>query len=94
MFEQIRLFWRLRKIVPRLKGIFKMKFSVNMIIQILALIVQVLNQISDLFPEDQRAIVVAIVGVIQATVALMGHFKNPDGTPVEVAYVKKTKKLV
>lgn len=86
MLKEIRMYWRLRPYINQLKELFAMKFSVNILIQILATIAQALNQIGDLFPPDHRMTVTLIIGVIQAVVALMAHFKNPDGTSAKLPY--------
>ena len=64
-----------------------MKLSVNMVIQILGIIFQAINAMSDFFPD--KALVASIAALIQAVIGVLSHFKNPDGTPATVAYVPK-----
>jgi hypothetical protein len=88
MIKELKMYWRLRPYIKKIKEQLKMKFSVNMIIQILATIAQAMNQISDLFGPGNREAIVLVVGIIQAVVALMAHYKNPDGTPASTPYIK------
>ena len=64
-----------------------MKFSWNLVIQILGLIVQGANAMGALLPPEYQAGLAVIVGLIQAIVAAIAHFSNPDGTPAAVAYL-------
>jgi hypothetical protein len=59
-----------------------MKFGVNAMIQMLALIAQAGMQVSDILPGRGKAIASVVVAVAQAGVAVLAHFSNPDGTPV------------
>ena len=94
MIKEIRIYWRLRPYIKKLKELSHMKFSWNLVVQIIATIIQALNQLSDLFPEDTRTTIALIVGVLQAVVALLAHYANPDGTSSKLAYTpKKTIKL-
>jgi hypothetical protein len=45
-----------------------------------------------LTPNQQGGLAV-IVGAIQAVVAAIAHFKNPDGTPASEPYVKDKLKI-
>jgi len=93
MFDNIRLLLKLRPVAERLRQIMKMRFSFNMIFQILALIIQGYNQIEDILSPENKEIAALVIGVLQAIVALWAHYKNPDGTPVTTAYISpKSKK--
>ena len=70
-----------------------MKLSLNVIIQLLMVILQVYNQIGEMLPDEWKHIATFVMTLIQAIVALLAHYKNPDGTPVTLAYVKPVKKI-
>ena len=83
---ELRLYLRLRPYIAALQKEFKMKLSTNMIIQVLGTVVQVLNQVSTFLNPKERDTLAAVVGIIQAVAALMGHLSNPDGTPANQPY--------
>lgn len=66
-----------------------MKLSWNIVLQVLALILQVYNQIGELIPEEGKPIAMFVIAVIQAVIGLVAHYKNPDGTPVTTAYARE-----
>ena len=63
-----------------------MKINVNVIIQVLAVILQYANFASDILPPKYQWIAAGIIGIVQAVTGILAHFKNPDGTPAAVAY--------
>ena len=62
------------------------KFSTNMVLQVLAMIVQLANQLMSVVPLEYRELVTLIVGAIQSIIALIAHFSNPDGQTVKLPY--------
>lgn len=64
-----------------------MKFSINMILQILMTAGQAGNAILDFVPAKTKPAVAAGLGIIQGVVGLIAHFSNPDGTNAKVAYI-------
>jgi hypothetical protein len=66
-----------------------MKLSLNMIVQVVALVLQIYNQYWRMIPTGWQPLAALIVGVVQAASALLAHFSNPDGTPASTAYVKQ-----
>jgi hypothetical protein len=89
VFNDLRMYLKLRPLIGALKKEFCMKFSWNMVIQIVATLIQCANVISGLLPPAQQASLALIVGAVQGVVAAIAHFKNPDGTPAAEPYVKK-----
>jgi hypothetical protein len=65
-----------------------MPLSVNYVIQILGVILQVINQTSDTLPPKGKFWATVIMAVIQGVIGVLAHFSNPDGTPSSVPYVK------
>ena len=65
-----------------------MKLSINAIVQVLALALQGLNQVTDLLPLKARFWAMIAITAIQGVVAVLAHFANPDGTPASLPYVK------
>ncbi|MBN1567948.1 MAG: hypothetical protein JXA73_08870 [Acidobacteria bacterium] len=68
-----------------------MRLSVNMVIQILMTLLQAYNAVSDMLPDDWKGGAAAIMAIIQAVVAAIAHFKNPDGSSAKVAYIPPPK---
>jgi hypothetical protein len=66
-----------------------MKLSVNLIIQILATIVQVLNFASGMVPAKYQWILAGALSLIQAITGILAHFSNPDGTPATAKVATK-----
>lgn len=66
-----------------------MKLSTHLIIQAIAMLVQAGNEYSSVIPDKYKPAVALVVGLGQAAVAWYNHNYNPDGTPAQVAYVKK-----
>ena len=57
-----------------------MKLNVNVILQILALILQGLNQVSGIVPDGYKFAVAVGISVVQGIIAVLAHFSNTDGT--------------
>jgi hypothetical protein len=91
MIKELRIYWRLRPTIKQLKGLFAMRLRTNVVIQILMTLMQGYNQISDLLPLKYKEPATLIMGVVQAVVAVMAHYSNPDGTTADQEYVKPSK---
>jgi hypothetical protein len=89
MIRELRLWWRLRPILKQLQELTKMKFSVNVVIQMLALVAQGLNQTLDLLPPRGRVWAMVALSGVQGVAAVLAHFANPDGTPAVEPYLKQ-----
>jgi hypothetical protein len=68
-----------------------MKFSLNAIVQGVAIAAQVFNAVSPLVPAEQRAKIAGIIAAAQAVTAAIAHFRNPDGTPAATPYIGPAK---
>ena len=68
----------------------KYSISINTICQVLLMAVQIYNQSLPLIPPKYQPYGVCAVGIIQAVLALLAHYRNPDGTPAAVAYLPAT----
>jgi hypothetical protein len=66
----------------------KFKFSWNMIFQGVAMAAQLMNQVGGILPAEWKEGAVLVIGAAQAVVAAIAHFRNPDGTPAALPYVK------
>ena len=66
-----------------------MKFSVNVAIQMLALVMQGLNSTADLLPGKGKFWAMVGMSAVQGLTAVLAHFVNPDGTPAKAPYIKK-----
>lgn len=86
MIRELRLYWRLRPYLSQLQKELHMKFSWNVVTQILLTTVQGANAVSSLFPPKTQAGIAVVVGVVQAVIAAIAHFSNPDGTPAAMPY--------
>ena len=65
-----------------------MRFSVNVAIQMLALVAQGLNATQELLPERGKFWAMVVLSAVQGVAAVLAHFANPDGTPAEAPYIK------
>ncbi len=66
-----------------------MKFSVNVVIQMLALVAQGINATQDVLPPHGRFWAMVALSAVQGVTAVLAHFVNPDGTPAETSYIRK-----
>lgn len=89
MIRELRLWWRLRPFVKQFQELAKMKFSLNVAIQMLALVAQGLNASIDLLPGRGKFWAMVGLSAVQGLTAVLAHFANPDGTPAEAPYIKK-----
>jgi hypothetical protein len=89
MLRELRIWLRLRPIMNRFQELTKMKFSVNVLIQMLALAAQGLNATMELLPGRGKFWAMVGLSAVQGVTGVLAHFANPDGTPAEVAYLKK-----
>lgn len=94
MIRELRIYLRLRPYIKQLQKLAKentgMKLSWNVITQVVGIAVQGANALSDLVPE-YKAIIASGVGLVQALVAFLAHFRNPDGTDARTAYIPPIK---
>lgn len=86
MWWWLRLGWRLRKFESRFREVSQMKLSVNMLIQMLALVAQAAAQASDVLPGKGKLWAGVVVAAAQGAVAVLAHFRNPDGSPANQPY--------
>jgi hypothetical protein len=89
MIRELRVWWRLRPLIDRFQELTKMKFSVNGVIQMLALAAQGLNATMELLPGRGKFWAMVGLSAAQGLTAVLAHFANPDGTPAEAPYIKK-----
>jgi hypothetical protein len=89
MIRELRIWWRLRPLVNRFLELTKMKFSLNVAIQMLALVAQGLNASVDLLPGRGKFWAMVGLSAVQGLTAVLAHFANPDGTPAQAPYIKK-----
>ncbi len=89
MIRQLRIYLRLQPLVERFKELSKMKFSVNVAIQMLALVAQGINATEELLPGRGKFWAMVVLSAVQGVTAVLAHFANPDGTPAQAPYIKK-----
>jgi hypothetical protein len=89
MIRELRVYWRLQPLIERFQELTKMKFSVNVAIQMLALAAQGINATQDLLPPKGRFWAMVALSAVQGVTAVLAHFVNPDGTPAEAPYIRK-----
>lgn len=89
MLRELRIYFRLRPYIRAFREITKMRFSINIVIQSLAIAAQALNAIGDFVSPKSKPLVAGIVGIVQALTAFLAHYNNPDGSPAAEAYIKK-----
>ncbi len=89
MIRELRIWWRLRPLIDEFKELTKMRFSVNVAIQMLALVAQAINATEELLPARGKFWAMVVLSAVQGVTAVLAHFANPDGTPAEAPYIKK-----
>jgi len=63
-----------------------MTFTVHIVFQAIAMVIQLGNFAVGVVPEKYKWIVTGVVGMAQAGMAFKAHWVNPDGTPAEAAH--------
>lgn len=89
MIWWIRLGWRLRRIRPEMEKLTHMKFSVNWMIQLISVVGHAAAQAIDVLPGKAKLWASVTLAAAQGLTAVLAHFANPDGTPVELPYQPK-----
>ena len=59
-----------------------MKFSWNVLLQILGVVFQAVNGLGKLVPPKAQAVMAVGVGTAQGVIGAIAHFYTPNGTPV------------
>lgn len=99
MFKEIKLYFKLRPLLKQVSKQFQelekpnVKLSVNSTIQICMTLLQIINALGVLFPQEStgQKWILAGASAIQGIVAVLSHFSNPDGTSAKTAYDPTTK---
>jgi hypothetical protein len=91
MWWWLKLGWRLRKLKPELEAILRMKFSLNAVVQLLALAGQGIVQVQDMLPPRGKFWAAVSLAAVQGLVGVLAHFANPDGTPASQPYTEAKK---
>ena len=89
MIRELRIWRRLRPLINGFKELTKMRFSVNVAIQMLALLAQAINATQDLLPGRGKFWAMVLLSAVQGVTAVLAHFANPDGTPAAAPYIKQ-----
>jgi hypothetical protein len=80
-------FGRMEQLFKQLSDEVHMKFSWNMVFQVVATVGQVLNVTTPFLPQKWQTLLAALLGSIQGAVAGFANFSNPDGTKAGTAYI-------
>jgi len=86
LIRNYRLLTTISPYMDRIGKELSMPLSWNMIFQAVATGIQGTNAISPMFPHDTQVAIALGVAVVQAAIAFIAHFTNPDGTSASVAY--------
>lgn len=89
MIRELRMYWRLRPYLSRFQELTKMRFSVNVAIQMIALAAQGINASIALLPGKGKFWAMVALSVAQGAAGVLAHFANPDGSPAKAPYNKK-----
>lgn len=85
--KYVKLYFKVKPILDQLEGEMTMKFSTNMLTQILATAGQLFNAVGGVIPGKYQGLIAGILAGTQLIVASVSHYSNPDGTKVETPYV-------
>jgi hypothetical protein len=91
MIREPKIYFRLRPILKQIEEVSRMKFSVNSVIQLLALTAQGINAVSDLLPSRGKFYAAVALAAVQGIVGVLAHFSNPDGTDATQPWAKEEK---
>ena len=89
--KYVKLYFKISPLLDQLKGEMSMKISTNMILQVIATGMQLVNQLGGIVPSKYQTLVLAVLSAAQGVIGAIAHFSNPDGTTANVAYVKENK---
>jgi hypothetical protein len=89
MIRQLRIYLRLGPLISQFEELTRMKLSVNVVIQMLALAAQGLNATQDLLPAKGKFWAMVALSAVQGVTAVLAHFSNPDGTSAQAPYTSK-----
>lgn len=70
-----------------------MRLSVNMLVQIAAIVLQFCNLALDIVPDKYKIYILLVIALAQAVTGVLAHYNNPDGTSIKTAYVPPSSKL-
>jgi hypothetical protein len=85
--KYVKLYFKISPIIDILKGQLSMKFSTNMVIQVVATLAQLVNQLGGVVPAKYQTVILAVLSGVQGVAAAIAHYNNPDGTSAKVAYI-------
>lgn len=85
----IKLYFKLKPLIDQVEKEMTMKFSTNMLMQILATVGQIFNQVGGFIPTKYQPVIAGILGGAQLIVGGLAHYSNPDATPVSTPFVAK-----
>jgi hypothetical protein len=60
---------------------------VNYLIQAVAMLTQIVNAMGSIFPPKYQGFAAVAIAAVQAIVAAIAHYFNPDGTPAELPWI-------
>jgi len=66
----------------------KLTRTINLVVQVLAVALQIANYTLPVVPASAKPTVSAIAGIIQLIIGVAAHGLNPDGTPATLPYTK------
>jgi hypothetical protein len=66
----------------------KLTRTINVVVQVLAVALQIANYALPVVPASAKPTVSAITGIIQLIIGVAAHGLNPDGTPATLPYTK------
>ena len=79
IFTEISILTKLQKPLTQLQGVLAMKFSTNMLSQLLLTVAQIINIVSPILPENKKVLLLGLLSAIQAGVSAIAHYSTPDG---------------
>jgi hypothetical protein len=86
VFNELRLYLKLRPDLNRIKELSRMKLSVNVVGQMLLTILHMGNLALGFVPAADKFYVTAALGFLQIVISVLAHYRNPDGSPASQPY--------
>lgn len=73
---------KLSPYMDQIGALFKMPISWHVVFQTVAILTQAANAIAPMFAPNTKTEIMLGISAVQATLAFVAHFRNPDGTKI------------
>jgi hypothetical protein len=86
MLKEIRIWWRLRQTLQRIRELSTMTWNIQKGISITLVILQGITQVSEFVPDKYKHWAFGAHLLTELILKWQAQFKNPDATPAQVPW--------